>query len=207
MIQSLRTFIADFVEQYRNWSLPFKVFLWIIASVTLYIGVLEPSYNEINKLNAHTDRLQERMDTAQRYLARQNRTVRDGMEIWGDPTMPAGAAAEESRTLALQKVITSILNKHGITTGVKIEQHDWQTLKSAKQRSSRGAKSNQNEIERASKEVQFKAAPDVFAAVLADLEKQPEIARISRLNIRRDTRRTVLEVALVVEVWREKIDQ
>jgi len=60
-------------------------------------------------------------------------------------------------------------------------------------------------IDRLVREVQFEGTPEQIAAVVSDLENAPEIAAVSRVQVRRgdqqDTAARMLKVTVAAEAW------
>jgi hypothetical protein len=60
------------------------------------------------------------------------------------------------------------------------------------------------QIDRSQAEIKFDAVPETFAAVLADLEKSPEVTAISEVEVRkadRDPSSRTLSVTIRAETW------
>ncbi len=204
-----KKFIIEFVERYQSWSRPMRFFLWVAIVLIAYFGIISPSFTRAHNYRAAADSDQQRMIDISRSTARNRSIIEKSRKQWGNLTLPDKGTDESGA--ALQKVITTVLNKYGIRSGITIKDIGTEELQGSKSKTrTRSSRSSRNRNRAADDtftllqtktQVQFTASPDVLSAVLAELEKNQKVAAIQRVSITADTRRPVLTVILVVQSW------
>jgi len=195
---------ALLVEQYQSWSQPMRFFLWIAIVLIAYFGVISPAFSAAAKYRASADADEQKMVEISRSAARYRSVIAKSRKQWGNLSLPERGTGESGA--ALQKVITSVLNDHGIRSGITIKDIGTEELQgSSKSKRTTGnrnrASSDTLTLMQTKTQVQFTASPDVLSVVLAELEKNQKVTAIQRVSITADTRRPVLTVTLVVQSW------
>jgi len=120
--------------------------------------------------------------------------------VYGKPKMPsAGGLKPEEFT----RVVNGILESHKINGGnINERSKTRMTGLSADQKSILGV----SDIDRQILEVTFEATPTEVAALLADLERAPEVAAISRVRIDHANSRSgdieeLVRTTIIAEAW------
>ncbi len=119
-----------------------------------------------------------------------------GIRKFGVVALPGEAAA---RSVAFNRRVVEVLAKHKIknsSTSGRTMPMAAGPLKDAY---------GEERVERLVQEIQFDATPEDISAVIADLESSPEVAAVSRIQIRRgskeDTAARLLKATIGVEAW------
>jgi len=196
--------LAVFVEQYQSWSRPMRFFLWVAIVLIAYFGIISPAFSAAARFRNSADADEQKMVEISRSAARHRSVITTARKQWGNLALPEKGTGESGA--ALQKVITSVLNKHDIRSGITIKDIGTEDLQGAT--STKRTSRNRNRaapdtltLHQTKTQVLFTASPDVLSAVLAELEKNPKVTAIQRVSITADTRRPVLTVTLVVQSW------
>lgn len=115
-------------------------------------------------------------------------------EIPGDPN---------ARTLKLNQQVTAVLEKNGVrrhSSSTKLS-----PLETGPMTEFTAKTAPTEQVSRFVREVQFEASPEAVAAVVADLEKLPEITGVSRVQLRRspeaDRGERLVRATVSVEAW------
>lgn len=124
-----------------------------------------------------------------------------GARLFGDARFPG---EEKAGSEALSKRVADVLRSHGVREYTQADRR--LTLTTGTLTREVGA---EHRVERIVKDIQFEASPDALAAVLADLERSPEVSAISRLQFRkagsgaggRGASAKVLRANMAVETW------
>jgi len=127
--------------------------------------------------------------------------LRTGIARFGVPELP-GPPIERSE--ALTRRIASVLQSHGIrdhTSTVKESPLSSTSLA--------GVFGAEYRVDRLITELQFDASPETFMGILADLERSPEVAAVSRVALRksapaagsRSSSSRSLKATIAVEAW------
>lgn len=135
-------------------------------------------------------------------LARSQEQTRKGLNEARDSVLAHGRVQpprrpEEGAALLAQAATRIIKSNEGVTA-YKYEARGISRLPGSALRDLVGA--NQR-AERVTAEIQFEAAPDIVAKVLAELESSPEIDSISTLRMVRLDASKKLRVRAVIEAW------
>lgn len=175
-------------------SLP-RAARWLIlaaAFVALYFASVEPALDATARLSLRADALQSALD-------RQRSTRDDSAALaaarFGDPLLPGGP----DRLAALNARVEQVFRERRVSA-LTIRTRAPIPLGRG---SFAGAIPESEQVQRLILDIDFEADPDTAAHVLADLERAPEVAAVSRVSLRRlekDGRRLV-QASLSPEAW------
>ncbi|MHC4415338.1 MAG: hypothetical protein ACYS0G_08650 [Planctomycetota bacterium] len=146
--------------------------------------------------NERTDAMLADLEEAVRsdHRSRQVRAMKESVLALGAVGIP-GAEAEAGR--ALNEAVNDVLKRHTVSS-------DSFTLRSPA-RLPRGTLSQlidtDQRVQRITGDLRFNAAPDEATAIIALLEKRPEIEAISSVRITRQAGARKVTVDLTVDVW------
>lgn len=183
-------------ERYKALPRALKWGVWALALFVGYFVVVEPALDAINRANtAADDRLGALKTLAHNPGASEDETAL-GVRKFGSIDLPGES---ETRSVAFNRRVSSILEKH------KVKDNSTTRLMPLGQGPLKDAYGEGERIDRLVREIQFEATPEDIAAVVSDLEKAPEVAAVSKLQIRRgdqkDTAGRVLRATLAAEAW------
>ncbi|MBS0195717.1 MAG: hypothetical protein JSR77_03070 [Planctomycetes bacterium] len=183
-------------------SLP-RAVRWALVGgglIVVYFVCVEPIVDRINSLNgaagtraamlaAHAKNAAELQVKAEK--------VALGVRHFGEVQMPGDP---EQRALEFNRAVDEVLKKNGVT------EHTATTRTSPMGAGPLMATvGSEFRVDRLIKDIQFTADPPVVAAVIADLERSPVVAAVSRLQIRqadsRDKSVKQVRVTLDAEAW------
>jgi len=187
-------------------SLP-RVARWAIlagAGFAAYFLIVEPVLDQRGAFQVKADEKAKQLASSHsgsNEAEVANSELRTGVTRFGVPELP-GAPAERSQ--AFTKRLASVLQSHGVrdhTSTVKEMPLASSTLASTFGTDYR--------VDRLVTELQFDASPETFMGVLADLERAPEVAAVSRVQLRkfapaansRSSPPRIVKVSLSVEAW------
>ncbi|MEX2219383.1 MAG: hypothetical protein WD749_11580 [Phycisphaerales bacterium] len=111
---------------------------------------------------------------------------------------PPGNVPEQAM-LAFNKRVSEVLEKHG----VRNSRHTTRTLPMGPGPLTLSLATGEK-AERRVAEIQFDSTPENIASVLADLERSPEVASVSRVQVRRterDSSSRLLHATIAAEAW------
>lgn len=174
--------------------------VWGVAAVVLYFAVVEPVIDRVNRYASLADARQATLEAYERSagtLRAAGETTALGQRRHGVVEMPGDP---ESRPLAFNQAVDEVLKKHGVgeqrTTSRTVPLGTGPlTLKV-------GA---EYRVDRLMKDIEFQAEPEVVAAVIADLERTPVVAAVTRVQVRQAEDREKggrrVRVSLGVEAW------
>ncbi len=180
-----------------------RVVRWVVlagVAIAFYFGAVEPAVDQVAKLNTQGDVRAARLlgyagDATEREEAR--RTITTGVRKFGQIQSPGDP---RERSVALSRRISEILEKHSVrdhTSTVRETPLGPGPLATAV--------GNEFRIDRLVNDLQFDTTPERLSAILADLERAPEIAAVSKLQVRSATGRDAgprsLRVSLAAEAW------
>lgn len=172
----------------RYASLP-RAARWLLlggVAIAAYFAVVEPVLDATARLNAECSAKMARLDSAARDRAADGSVESDvklGVQRYGMVAMPG---AGKDRSEALNRRIAQVLMAHSVrdvTTTVKETPLSGSTL--ARELGTSGDGGTDLRVDRLVTELQFEASPETVAAVVADLERSPEITAVSRLQLRK----------------------
>lgn len=168
------------------------------AVVLAYFVVVERVIDRINAASARADDREIALAVlAKDPIGAQSSEVALGVRKFGAVELPGDP---EVRSVAFNRRVVEVLSKHKI-------RNDASTTRTMPLGNGplKSAYTEEERIDRIVREVQFSATPEELAAVIADLESSPEVASVSRVQLRRgdnqDTAARQLKVTLAVETW------
>jgi hypothetical protein len=180
-------------DVYRDLPRAARWGLCALAALLAYFVVVEPVVDKTSTLNS---RAQARAKAIAEVRSGGGAGAADlGLRQFG-VVEPPGDARE--RAVALDRRVLEVLEKHSV------EKHT-STTKTAPLASgpllTALATANQK-VDRRIREIQFEATPETLAAVIADLERAPEVAAVSRVQIRKsDDGGRTLRATVAAEAW------
>ena len=172
---------------------------WGIGALVLLAGyfvVVEPLIDKINSINTRAD---DRVGALVALTHDPSGSAADialGVRKFGEVLLPGD---EQTRSVAFNRRVSTILDKH------KIKDNSITRKMPLGQGPLKEVYGESTRIDRLVREVQFEATPEDIAAVISELESAPEVAAVSRIQIRRgdqvDTAGRILKVTLSAEAW------
>lgn len=163
------------------------------AGLLGYFAVVEPTLDQVNALNSRA--------SARADAIREVRSGSDGgadalgvrkhgrVSVPGDP---------RERAVAFDRRVLEILDRHDVkdhTSTTRVVPMSSGPLLAAL------AASDQR-VDRRVREIQFEASPEALSAVLSDLEQAPEVAAVSRVQVRKgDASGRTLRASVSAEAW------
>ncbi|MFM9996103.1 MAG: hypothetical protein ACKVU4_09915 [Phycisphaerales bacterium] len=164
-----------------------------LAGVLAYFVVVEPVMDQTNawasKANARADAIA---------LVRSGGGAEDdavslGLKQFGN-VLPPGDPRE--RAVAFHTKVLEVIEKHGVKN---------HTSTNRNAPLSRGplltALAPANTVDRLIREVKFEATPETLAAVIADLERTPEVAAVTRVQVRKGENGRMVQATIDAEAW------
>lgn len=188
--------------QQRILSLP-RAAKWALAALVAfaaYFGLVEPVLDAYNRFSVQADNraaVLASFEAGGDAVRQADESVSIGSRRFGNVEFPGDA---ETRPVQFNQAVDEILRKHritGQTSTTRVAQLGAGplTLKLGKE----------FRVERIMKDIQFQAEPERVAAVIADLERTPVIAAVTRVQIRqadsRDEGERVVRAVVGVEAW------
>lgn len=177
-----------------RWGLAFVVLL------ALYFVAIEPAIEWRNRISAGADRdaaMLSRFEAADDTVKRARDTVLTGQFHFGEVEYPGDP---ETRPLAFNRAVDEVLRKHGVSGQTSTTRTV--AMGSGPLTSRVGAT---HRVERLTRQIEFQAAPEAAAGVIADLEQSPLVATISNVQVRqldaRDKAERAVTTSLTVEAW------
>lgn len=162
---------------------------WLVlggVAIAAYFAVVEPVLDATAKLDAAYALKLARLEAAARDHATDSSVESDvklGVQRYGLVSMPG---APKDRSEAVNRRIAQVLMAHSVrdvTTTVKETPLSGNTL--ARELGPSGDGGVELRVDRLVTELQFEASPEAVAAVVADLERSPEITTVSRVQLRK----------------------
>jgi hypothetical protein len=188
----------------RFGALP-RAFQWAIyglLAIAAYFGVVEPVLNRTGEMGGRASALEASLRT---YAASKGKldaavsATRAGERQFGELALPADAS---KRSTEFSSALDEIMRRHNIenvTSGSRntvLEKGPLVDYYRA---------GNQQRVEKLVKDLTFMATPEQFAAALADMEREPLVTTISRVNVRQtdgqDRFNRMLRVNIAAESW------
>jgi hypothetical protein len=168
-----------------------------------YFLVIQPAIDQVNEFNGRAAAARDELGvegvakTQRQAVATQ---VRAGLSIFGPVAFP-GDPAERSQ--AFNRTINEVLSKHSIRGDRRITRTAPLGTGPIDAVAGFGKR-----VDRLIMDLQFDASPEQVSAILADLESAPEVAAITRVQLRRETAGEgsaapgrMLRVSLSAEAW------
>lgn len=172
----------------------------VLAGVLMvaYFAIVEPVLDATATASARADALQAGIDRRLAIAAGQSETSRVfalAAAQYGAPLPPGGP----ERAAALNARIETVLRDRAVSA-LTIKARAPAALPRT---AMPGVIPEGRQAQRLVLDVEFESAPDVAAAVIADLERIPEVAAISRLSMRKVEREGVkrVQVSVSPETW------
>lgn len=190
------------VERFRSLPRAARWLAWGGAGLVVYFAFVQPTVDLILSLNGRAAGARSELGSEGREREAREQAgaqVRAGMGLYGKVAFP-GEPAERSE--AFNRKVNEVLSRHSIkgdrrvTRAAPLEAGPLDTVAGQNRR-----------IERLIMDIQFDASPEQVSAVLADLESTPEVAAVSRIQLRREAGADAgagsrsLRVNLSVEAW------
>ena len=162
-----------------------------------YFAIVEPMLDAINRANSAADDRATALTSLAKGATGGTSELALGIRKFGDISLPGDP---DTRSVALNRRVSDVLKKHNIkdsTSTSRVMPLGQGPLKDVYGESER--------IDRLIREVVFDATPEDIAGVISDLESSPEVAAISRVQIRRgdnkDTAGRILKATVAAEAW------
>jgi hypothetical protein len=176
---------------------------WVLigAGVLLaYLYGFEKALDAINKFDTRSERDEGALTTYARSgdaFRQQSEAVSLGARRFGQIALPGDP---QSRPSALNQAVDGVLRQHSVSDVTSTSR----TSSMSEGPLTRYAGRDQR-VERVVKDLSFQCTPEVLHAMLADMERVPEVATISRVQVRqaddRDKANRLLKVTMAVETW------
>lgn len=188
--------MSDLSDKFR--TLP-RAARWGVSALGIlvaYFIIAEPLIDKMNTLNSRAD---DRVGALVALTYDPSGSAADialGVRKFGEVLLPGD---EQTRSVAFNRRVSSILEKH------KIKDNSTTRKMPLGQGPLKEVYGDVSRIDRLVREVQFEATPEDLAAVIAELESAPEVAAVSRIQIRRgdqkDTAGRILKATVSAEAW------
>lgn len=183
-------------ERYRAMPRAARWGVWFVAFLFAVFVIVIPVLDKINSLNFKADDRISQLVALTHDPSGSAADIALGVRKFGEVNLPGD---EQTRAVAFNRRVSSILEKH------KIKDNSTTRKMTLGQGPLKDAYGDGNRIDRLVREVQFEATPEDIAAVISELENAPEVAAVSRVQIRRgdsrDTAGRILKVTLSAEAW------
>lgn len=172
-----------------------------LVCMVVYFLIIESSLDAYNRIATRADGKQSQIVQASSggdALKKASTGVGLGVLHYGQVRFPGDP---QSTPLEFNRVVTGILDRHQIANRTA------STRTGSLRADSPLAKaiSKDDKIDRIIQDLQFDATPEAAVAVIADLEREPIVANISRIQIRKDAGRGgqagTVRVSMAVEAW------
>lgn len=192
------------IDRYRSIPRSGQWLILFVIGLGLFFGVVLPVLDQANAWKNKADTKLARLSRSgheAEVLSAAEGEIKNGLARFGPVELP-GIAKERSD--ALNRKIGQVLRAHGVTNHTSSVKE--MPLGSASFDQEFGADVR---VERLVAELQFDASPETVAAVLAELEQSPEVAAVSRLQIRKGTGNgqekksasKTVKATIAVEAW------
>lgn len=166
-----------------------------------YFAVVEPVIDRVRTLSGKAADAERRLrDYAgkEARLRAADESVRLGEQQFGALELPGDP---EQRPLAFGRAVDEIVRKHGVSDVTSTTRT--QPLSTGEL--TKFVDKDQTRVERSIKELTFLATPEALGAILADLEREPLVTTISRVEARQsegnDKVERLLRVRIATESW------
>jgi hypothetical protein len=189
--------VNAFAEKVRGLPRAARWGLFAGVVILAYFVVVEPIVDSINATNAKAeDREGALFALARDPISSQSSEFALLVKKFGTVELPGDP---ETRPVAFNRRVVEILGKH------KIKDSSTTRIMPLGAGPLKDAYGETNRIDRQVREIQFDATPEDIAAVIAELESAPEVAAISRVQLRRgdqqDSAARLLKATISVEAW------
>ncbi|MGQ0627968.1 MAG: GspMb/PilO family protein [Phycisphaerales bacterium] len=195
---------SPIVTRWRTAPRALKWGLAFLAFIALYFGAIEPAVNSLNELNLKADNLAK--DLREKAKVREEtagaaRLVEQATGFFGRPTLPE---TQKDRQARLERRVNQIFSAHKVS-GQRTQYRDPSPLSGDTPKALAPAG---RRLDKLIVELSFETDTETLAAIVRELESAPEIATISRVQLRRQSggrNRSneigPLPVTLTAEAW------
>jgi hypothetical protein len=192
--------VSDVISAFMNLPRAARWGLCAAVGVGAYFLLLEPIVDRVRMLSSASDSKAATLAShakSSKALEDDAQKVALGVRRFGDVMEPGDP---EQRALEFNRAVDEILKKNGV------REHTSTTRTTPMGPGPLVARAGAEfRIDRLIKDIQFNSEPEVAAAVIADLERTPVVATVSRLQIReadsRDKSARQVRVSLAAEAW------
>lgn len=193
--------IGSVQSWWANASNAVRMVVVFLACMGIYFLVIEPSLDAYNKIATRADGKQTQIVQASSggdEIKKASTSVGLGVLHYGQVRFPGDP---QTTPPEFNRIVTDILDRH------QISNRTTSTRTGSLRADSPLAKAlpKEDKIDRIIQDVQFDATPEAAFAVISDLEREPIVANISRIQIRKDAGRSgqvgTVRVSMAVEAW------
>ncbi|MFO0831973.1 MAG: hypothetical protein U0637_09030 [Phycisphaerales bacterium] len=170
------------------------------AFAALYFAVVERGVDSINRDGGKSESAESALEEYARSGGKfktASEAVSRGVRQFGEVSLPGDP---QSRPSEFNSAVDSVLNKHGVDNVASTSR----TTPMGNGPLTKYLGTGQR-VDRVMKELTFSTTPEKFDAVLADLERTPEVAAISRVQVRQGDEREkadrLLKISISLETW------
>lgn len=196
---------SPLLVRYRALPRAMRWALWALAIVVIYLTVLDPYvigkaaqlHTKASETAASLEKLNKQAASSQ-WQDAVNSVTKFGEAALSDVDA-TGQGGDESH-VAFNARITAVMQGHKIAN----YQKNNRLVAMGEGPLKRSINIASEQVDRVQAEIKFDASPETFAAVLADLEKAPEVSAISEVDVRRaerDASNRMLQVTIKAETW------
>lgn len=173
--------MTHLLDAFRSMPRAGRWLAYLVAVCIAFFLVVQPILNAIDRIDARADGAMSELGdqgSARQAQEQSGNEVRLGMTALGQVAFP-GEPAERSE--AFNRKVNEILAKHEV-------KGDRRVMRTAPLEPGPldAVKGEGRRIDRLIMDLQFDASPEQVSAVLAELESTPEVAAISRVQLRRE---------------------
>lgn len=187
----------DMLEKYTDWfkqaSRPMQAVIVVALLLVVYLAI-DTEVRLLAGLNEKSAELSAKLDLySAGGFSEQAHKVEEKHRRFGDvrilTTQEVGPTGGGAGSL-LSGILTGILKSEGAS------------IRNSNQKPAAPLTTGQHKaVQRVPYEFTFETSPGALPAILERIESEPRIARIVSLDVRRDSRSTMLTVTLEAEIW------
>jgi hypothetical protein len=174
---------------------------YLAVFIVAFFAIIKPVMNYSDTVSAKASQIEDALSKQNDFASATggNGGILTALQsVYGTPLRPGGGLKPEAFT----RVVDGILENHGITDRTVTERKVRMSGMDHDQASALGVA----ELDRLILEVTFEAQPDVVVAILAELERAPEVASVSRIKMDRSISRIsdddhLVRATLTPEAW------
>ncbi|MDX2146246.1 MAG: hypothetical protein SFZ23_01890 [Planctomycetota bacterium] len=192
-----------FASLRQRWDRLPRATRWLTAFllfVALYFALVEPAIDARQRWSTRADSIEARLaslSTSDGVPSEVRSDLAAGVRRFGEPPLPGDPrAASESLT----RRITSVLLEHDVREHTATSREV--PVASGPLVSSLGTEAR---LKRLIREIQFVATPEAVASIIAALERSPDVASVSRVQLRKQggarSEGDVVRAVVAVEAW------
>ena len=170
-----------------------------LVGLVAYFAVIEPTVEKIGKLGGRAESRRAELvafEKEQQTGDNARSRVALGVSRYGEVLWPGDP---ESREAAFNRKIAEVLSRHGIKDQRATTRSSSLSKGPLLEAMGQGAA-----VSRQISDLQFEATPEQVSGIVADLERTPEVAAVSRVQLRRvdeQDRARLLRANISVETW------